>query len=342
VTFGLTLEGCNFHPIVSVMTNLVTFCNSTLEGFVNVYRFIANRTTLTMLLTVLVTGRTQAQFPDAKAPVASAGRESDSPSFSPAPVTVRDYSSDTESLKADCGADQSATAGNWVTLSGKRSTPAGRIGYRWIQLSGPRPKNINEEAERLMFLPTTEGTYEFALVVAAGNRISVPDFVTVAVAGARTSDSVEPPQPTQLCLDRVASQCASRLEDPVAAARLAQAFAQVATRMELYETYEDVLQGITTCLVPVLPTEPDRRALWEERLFAPLTKALIREIQPTGLDLSRPEGIAQPMSSLQKKSMSESYRLIAKGLFSSGTPSERKPTAVPLTTSKLDRERSSR
>ena len=86
-----------------------------------------------------------------------------------------------DSLKAECGQDQIATVGNWVTLSGERSTPAGRIGYRWIQLSGPLPKNINEDGDRLMFLPTEEGTYEFALVVAEGNRISVPDFVLVVV-----------------------------------------------------------------------------------------------------------------------------------------------------------------
>jgi hypothetical protein len=209
-------------------------------------------------------------------------------------------------------------------------------------LSGPRPKNANEEADRLMFLPTAEGTYEFALVVAEGTRISVPDFVTVVVAGAGTSDPVEPPSAMQLSLDRLAMQCASQLGDPSVTSRLAQAFAFVASRMELYDSYDEVLQGITSCLQPLLPTEPDRRMLWEERLFSPLTNALIRETRPTGLDLSRPEAIGQPMSSLQKKSMSESYRLIAKGLFLSGTPSEKIATRVPLTTSQPDRGRSSR
>jgi hypothetical protein len=323
------------------MTNLVTFQYSTLEGLVSVYQFITNRMTLT-ILTVLMGRDALAQFPIANSPAASAIGRTDPLPPSPAPAIFSDRSVRIESLRADCGDDQYLTVGNWVTLSGKRSTPAGQIGYRWIQLSGPRPKNVNEEADRLMFLPTAEGTYEFALVVAEGARISVPDFVSVVVEGAGTSDPVEPPSVTQLSLDRLAMQCASQLGDPSVTSRLAQAFAFVASRMELYDSYDEVLQGITSCLQPLLPTEPDRRMLWEERLFSPLTNALIRETRPTGLDLSRPEAIGQPMSSLQKKSMSESYRLIAKGLFLSGTPSEKIATRVPLTTSQPDRGRSSR
>ena len=47
------------HPIVTVVTKLVTYRDSTLEGSVNVYRFIINRTTLSILLTVLVAGHAQ-------------------------------------------------------------------------------------------------------------------------------------------------------------------------------------------------------------------------------------------------------------------------------------------
>jgi hypothetical protein len=342
MTFGLTLEGPLFHPIVSVLTNLMTLRNSTLEGFVNDYRFIINRMTLTILLALLVVGPGWAEVPDGKSPEHSGGAHGDLPPLPPAPASVEDHSRHKELLRADCGEDQSVSLGNWVTISGKRSTPAGRIGYRWIQVRGPRANSVNDDTDRLMFLPMAEGTYEFALVVAEGKRISVPDFVTVDVVGPRPSDTVKPQPATQLPLDQLAMQCASQIDDPSAACHLAQGFAEVAARMDLYDTYADVLQGMTSCVLPVLPTEAARRALWEERLFAPLTSALIRESLPFGLDLSVPEGIAQPMSSLQKKSMAESYRLIAKGLFSSRTPSEKKPTGVPLMTSELDRGRSSR
>jgi hypothetical protein len=201
--------------------------------------------------------------------------------------------------------------------------------------------NINEDGHRLKFLPTADGTYEFALVVAEGNRISVPDFVAVAVAAARQSDEIEQ-APVQLPLDRLASECATRLGDRSAASHLAQAFALVATRMDLYDTYGDVLQGISASLLPILPPEAGQKALWEQQLFAPLTSALIREIRPTGLDLSRAEALGQPLNSIQKKSLSDCYRLIAKGLCLSGTSLEKKPTQGPLTLSEANRGRSSR
>jgi hypothetical protein len=342
MSFGSTLEVCIFHPIVSVMTDLVTFRNSTLEGVVSTYQFLSNRMILPTLLTLLMAGRAAAQLPQTNSAAAPGYGRCDRLPPSSWPEIVSDKSDCAGSPKADCGEDQYATVGSWVTLSGKASTPADRIGFRWIQLSGPRPKSINEDGERLMFFPTAEGTYEFALVVAEGSRISVPDFVTVAVNADRTSDTTQRQPASQPSLDRLAMQCASQLDDQSAANRLAPAFAHVATRMDLYESYEDVLQGISSCLQPLLPTEPDQRSQWEGRLFLPLTDALIREIRPTGLDLSRPEGIVQPLSSLQKKSMSESYRLIAKGLLLGKTPSEKKPRRVPLTTSELGRERSSR
>jgi hypothetical protein len=322
------------------MTNLVTFRDSTLEGFVNVDRLIPNRAALSVLFTLLIAGPAQAQVPRVESPGPSLGGER---SHVLAPAPVWEHLSKIDPLKADCGEDQSATVGKWVTLSGERSTPAGRIGYRWIQVSGPQPKNVNEDGNRLMFLPTAEGTYEFALVVAEGNRISVPDFVAVAVAAARPSDAVEqPPAPAQRPLDRLASECVSQLGSPTAAEHLAQAFALVATRMDLFDTYGDVLQGMTACLSPILPPEADQKALWEQRLFAPLTSALIREIRPTGLDLSRAEALGQPLSSVQRKSLSDSYRLIAKGLFLSGAPLEKKPSQVPVTPSEANRGRSSR
>jgi hypothetical protein len=327
------------RPIVVVMTNLVTFRYSTLEGSVNVNRFITNRAILSIVFTLLIAGRVHAQLPALRSPVPSVGAEK---SNDPPPAPIAANPTKSELLKADCGDNQSAEVGNWVTLSGERSTPAGEIGYRWIQVSGPRPKNINEDGGRLMFLPTAEGTYEFALVVAVGNRISVPDFISVAVAGARAGETAELAPAAPLPLDRLAAKCASQLDDPSACAHLAQAFALVSTRMDLHDTYEDVLQGITSCLSPHLPPEGDQRALWEQRLFAPLTSALIREIRPTGLDLSRAESLAQPLSNVQKKSLSDSYRLIAKGLFSSGTPLEKTLTQIPLTHSDAIRGRSSR
>ena len=82
---------------------------------------------------------------------------------------------------ADAGDDQLAMVGRQVTLYGGRSEPQGRIGYRWIQVAGPKIRLKLENGPFFSFVPTAPGVYRFALLVAAGSQVSEPDEVTLTV-----------------------------------------------------------------------------------------------------------------------------------------------------------------
>ncbi len=233
------------------------------------------------------------------------------------------------SPKADAGDDLIGLVGRRVTLNGRASTPAGRIGFRWIQVAGPLIRMRVEEGDLLTFLPEAPGVYRFALVVAEGGVISEPDFTTVLVVAEvpQTGPAPAAASPPLTAQEAARTALASLPDGPGAATALAEAFAEIAGRIDLYGTYADILQGTSSRLQPVLPADPTRRAAWNERLFLPLTRRLIDDMLPAGLDLSRPEGQAVPLSAAQRRRLAEQFHAMARG-FRSAAPSE-DPDRVP-------------
>lgn len=86
---------------------------------------------------------------------------------------------------ASAGADQSAAAGQKVTLDGRGSSdPEGNpLGYQWSQVSGPRVALVGADGATPSFVPVLPGTYVFELVVHDGTGTSLPDRVNVFVGG---------------------------------------------------------------------------------------------------------------------------------------------------------------
>lgn len=232
----------------------------------------------------------------------------------------------TASVRADAGDDQLGLVGRQVTLNGVRSQPKGRIGYRWVQVGGPRVRMKIEDGYIYSFLPTSPGVYRFALVVAEGSRISESNLVTVTVGSgleARlaavedTSGSVTSPVPIptqEIARNGVA---AVGCPGPVAE-ELARVFEDTADRMDLYETYIDAYTEMSKRLEVFLAHNPSRRELWVERLFTPMTARVLEVMRAEGLDLRRPEGQASPLASNQKAALTEQFRLMAEGFRSAG------------------------
>jgi hypothetical protein len=228
--------------------------------------------------------------------------------------------------QADAGDDQVGLVGRRVTLNGRRSMPAGRLGFRWIQVEGPPVRTRIEESDLLTFLPEAPGVYRFGLVVADGSVISEPDFAMVAVV----SEAPQAPRGPAAASRPVSPQEAARTalmtlaEGPRSAKGLAEAFEDVAGRIDLYSTYADLLQGSSSRLEAILPPDPARRQIWNERLFIPLSKRLIDDLRSAGLDLSRPEGLNVVLSPDHRTRLAEEFQSMARG-FRSASPPENRP-----------------
>jgi hypothetical protein len=229
------------------------------------------------------------------------------------------------SLHADAGDDQVAVVGRQVTLNGVRSEPRDRIGFRWIQIAGPRVELKLEQGTILTFVPPAPGAYRFALVVAAGGEISQPDEVEViaAMLGASPEGAAPPPAPAAPAaptLGQFARQALVAIPGGRPAAReLAGCFEEVAGRVGLYETYDELYSELARRLEGVVPAEPGRRQPWLDRLFGPLTTHLVATMRPLGLELATPEGRAAPLTDDQRDRLAGQFRELAAG-FRSLTP----------------------
>jgi hypothetical protein len=219
-------------------------------------------------------------------------------------------------LRADAGVDQIAMLGHQVTLNGIRSTPRGRIGYRWIQVGGPKVLMKIEEGFIYSFVPSMPGLYRFALVVSAGREISEPALVTVTVgspspAAPPASAAAAPaPESTQELARKVISSIRGGGD---VAERLADSFDFTADRMELYQSYAETFGEMSRRLEEIVPSDPAWRALWVEKVFTPLTARLVETMLTEGLDLRRPEGQAAELTLGQKAQLAEQFREIAEG-----------------------------
>ena len=100
---------------------------------------------------------------------------------------------------------------------------------------------------------------------------------------------------------------------PEAADTLAEILDAVASRMDLYQSYEDVFSEVSRRLEGSLPAEPAQRAVWAQMLFLPLSTRLVEQLRAVGLDLSRSDGASQPLTPVQKGRLVEQFRRIAAG-----------------------------
>lgn len=217
---------------------------------------------------------------------------------------------------ADAGDDQLALVGRQVTLNGARSQPRGELGYRWVQVGGPRVRLRLEDGYVLSFVPDDPGTYRFALVVARGSRISEPDVVEVlasaAVPGPRLTGMASSNEPWPL--DAQVRGAIQRAPDgPAVAVALAATFDHVADRMDLYTSYSEAHAEMARQLEAVVPADPARRKAWVDALFQPLTDRLIEAMFVEGLDLRRTEGQRAPLTPAQKARLVALFRSMAEG-----------------------------
>jgi hypothetical protein len=216
--------------------------------------------------------------------------------------------------RAAAGDDQIGLVGRQVTLNGVRSEPRGQIGYRWLQVGGPPVRLKLQDGYIFTFVPPAPGVYKFALVVALGSVISEPDVVSVSV-GAPGSTSgpeamIEGPEP----IDEAARAALATIPDGLANANpLALAFEAIADRMDLYRSYAEVFSELSRRLEPILPADPARRGLWNDRLFAPMTARLIEALRTEGLDLRTPEGQNVRLTAPQRARLAEIFRAMAGG-----------------------------
>jgi hypothetical protein len=215
---------------------------------------------------------------------------------------------------ADAGDDLIGLVGRQLTLNGSRSLPAGRVGYRWVQTGGPAVRLKVEEGAIYSFVPHAPGVYRFALVVAAGDRISEPDTVQVTVGSGRGVSGEAIPNPPAQSPEVVARTALASVRGAVAhAEELAQILIQTADRMDLYGNYTEAFSEMSRRFEPLLPEEASRRAAWNERLFAPLTACLVEEMRTEGLDLSQPAGRTAPLTPTQSARLAELLRAMAEG-----------------------------
>jgi hypothetical protein len=227
-------------------------------------------------------------------------------------------------LRADAGDDQIALVGRQVTLNGGRSEPRGLIGFRWVQVGGPKVRMKIEEGPIFTFIPTVPGVYRFALLVASGRAISAPDTVAVSASAATAaSAAIEPrfegPESAQDLARRVLASVKGGVES---ADVLAGTFEAIADRVDLYQSYAELFSEMSRRLETIVPAEPAWRSLWMDKVFAPLTARLIERMLAEGLDLRRPEGQAAELSPSQRAQIAEQFREIAEGFRATRPPAE--------------------
>ncbi len=232
------------------------------------------------------------------------------------PVEFKGRSTVSGEVRADAGDDQIGQVGRQVTLNGLRSVPKNRLGYRWIQMAGPKVALKLEDGHVFTFVPQADGLYQFALVVASGTEISEPDFVSVAV-GVQLPPSTKEPARASTNLKDLAREALLGIEGgPSAAAELAEAFDGVAGKMDLYGSYAELMVELTRRLEEIVPADAGRRAVWLQRLFAPLTTPIVNQMRSEGIDLTRADGQASDMTRPQRKVLAQQFRVVADGFRS--------------------------
>ena len=231
--------------------------------------------------------------------------------------------------RANAGDDQIGLVGRRITLNASGSTPTQGLDYRWIQVGGPEVESVVEAAKFLSFIPKVGGRYRFGLVVAHENRISAPDYATVDVGlmvgtgpspGSATPAVASPLLPLATGggeLDAIVGSALASLDDaPSLVGQLAEAFEATALRLDLYKTSAELFGELTRRMDTIVPKDPTRRARWNTAFFEPLTRLLIAQLLPLGLDLRTTPGYVAPLTDLQKQEVRGQFQHLVKKLSS--------------------------
>jgi hypothetical protein len=227
---------------------------------------------------------------------------------------------------ADAGDDQVGQVGRRITLDGTRSKPIGRVGYRWLQLSGPTATEVTEDGGYYSFVPAVPGGYRFALVVAHESRASVPDVVAVEVGQPeRPGSTASAPRPAVAESSKLAQAVAAAVAvipgGAETADKIADVFESVADRAPLFKTYGELQSEMTRRLDVVIPNEPTLRAAWSSQVLVPLSQITSGELMAIGIDSRLSPEAFRPLETSQK----ERVQAIFKGLAVAFRPR----TAIP-------------
>jgi hypothetical protein len=160
-------------------------------------------------------------------------------------------------------------------------------------------------------------------VVASGSEISEPDYVNVAV-GVPLPPPEEPAAapaqaPVPVDLKGLARAALSEVDGEQSTGEdLGVAFRDIASKTDLYTTYDELMVELSRRLEEVVPADPQRRAAWLGRVFAPLTARVIERMRAEGLDLSRPDGRSATLTRPQRKVLAQQFRSISEGFRATG------------------------
>ena len=231
--------------------------------------------------------------------------------------TERD--ADSQPLKADAGADQFGTVGRRVVLDGTRSEPQGRVRFRWVQMAGPRIKDLAATGATCSFYPEAVGSYQFALLVLGANDlVSEVSLVKVKTkAGqAKFTEPATTERPPQ-ALDELARTLLISIDGGANYGdALARTFDVVADRIDSYKTYLETATDMSLRIDAVVPRDHARRDEWTEQFFKPWTARVTETMRSDKLDLSVPEGQNKPLTKAQRTQLAEQLRFTAAGLRS--------------------------
>ena len=161
------------------------------------------------------------------------------------------------SLKASAGDDVLAYVGRRATLNGGLSQPEGRIGSRWIQISGPPVLDAVAQGPNLIVVVPAAGTYQFLLVVAEAGIISEPDSVTLVAVdhpedvARQQAKQASPPAPTESVaprdlIVRLTRKVLGEVPHSLGIANsLSELFADISQKMNLYTNYAEAHQEMS-------------------------------------------------------------------------------------------------
>lgn len=238
-------------------------------------------------------------------------------------------------LKASAGDDVLAYVGRRATLNGGLSQPEGRIGSRWIQISGPPILDAIAQGPNLIVVVPAPGTYQFLLVVAEGGTISEPDSVTLVAVehpddvARQKSKLAAPPEPVfealvvptvsdtsrDLLVRLTHKALANVPHSPGMAQSLSTLFADVSQKMNLYTNYAEAHQEISRRITDLIDAESVDIQGWNIHVFEPLTQALAIWVRPAGLDLMDKSQWVQPFTPIARSAMTEGLSAISEGFL---------------------------
>jgi hypothetical protein len=244
------------------------------------------------------------------------------------------------SLKASAGDDVLAYVGRRATLNGGLSQPEGRIGSRWIQISGPPILDAVAQGPNLIVVVPAAGTYQFLLVVAEAGIISEPDSVTLVAVdhpedvARQQAKQASPPAPTESVaprdlIVRLTRKVLGEVPHSLGIANsLSELFADISQKMNLYTNYAEAHQEMSRRITDLIDAESVDMQVWNSRVFEPLTQALSTWVRPAGLDLTDKSQWVQPFSPIARSTMASGLSAISEGFLE--RPPIKKVSASPL------------